>query len=227
MFAGQVALALELADSQARRDQLALIDERDRIARDLHDHVIQRLFAIGLALQNASADLPGQVGERLRAGVDDLDETIKQIRATIYRLTGPIVASRTSLRSRAAQLIEDVEPVLGFRPSLKLEGAIDFGISEDVAHDCIAVLREALSNVARHAHATATDVTIAADAEAITLEVSDDGRGMGETKRRSGLANLRARAELRAGSLTVDGRAGGGTRLVWTIPMQVDESDPG
>jgi signal transduction histidine kinase len=220
MFVGQVALALELAVSQAHRDQLALIDERDRIARDLHDHVIQRLFAIGLTMQNASAHLSGEAARRMLASVDDIDATIKQIRATIYQLTAPIVSSQASIRAQAARLIDDLELALGFRPELELEGPVDFGVSEDVIDDCIAVLREALSNVARHAQATHAEVVIAVSTTSITLEVRDNGRGMGTVARRSGLANLRARAEGRDGSLLLRDNGSHGTRLVWSIPVE-------
>jgi signal transduction histidine kinase len=218
MFAAQVALALELAANQARRDEFAVGAERDRIARDLHDHVIQRLFAIGLAAQGAGADLGGPSAEQLRSSLGELDEAINEIRSVIYRLTGPLVSSETSLRTRAARLLNEMEPVLGFRPSLELSGAVDFGISEDVVHDCIAVLREALTNVARHARASAAGVVISVDRESIVVEVRDDGHGLGRSTRRSGLANLRARADRRGGSLSVESDRATGTRVVWSIP---------
>jgi signal transduction histidine kinase len=224
MFAAQVALALELAANQARREESALGAERDRIARDLHDHVIQRLFAIGLALQGAGAELAGPAAEQLRTSLDELDESIKEIRSVIYRLTGPLVSSETSLRARATRLLDEVEPLLGLRPSIELNGAVDFGISEDVVHDCIAVLREALTNVARHARASAASVVISVDRESIVVEVRDNGHGLGRSTRRSGLANMRARAERRGGSLTVDSSRASGTRVVWRIPTGDSDS---
>jgi len=218
MFGAHVALALELAANQARRVASTLGAERERIARDLHDHVIQRLFAIGLALHNVSGELAGPVVERLRANEDELDATIKEIRTVIYRLTGPLVSTDTSLRARATRLLDEIEPVLGYRPTLEITGAIEFGISEDVAHDCAAVLRETLTNVARHARSTAASVLISVDADAILVEVCDNGRGMGRSTRRSGLANLRARADRRSGTLRIEPGRPTGTRVAWSVP---------
>ncbi|MDT4901344.1 MAG: hypothetical protein QOJ78_2274, partial [Pseudonocardiales bacterium] len=224
MFAGQVALALELAASLARRDQLALVEERDRIARDLHDHVIQRLFAIGLTMENAATKLTGTPADRVRASVDEIDETIKQIRTTIYQLTGPIVSPHTSLRTQAIRLFDDLEVALDFRPDLAVDGPVDFGVNEDVVDDCLAVLREALTNVARHAHATRAEVVITVNTTLVQLDVRDNGCGIGAASRRSGLANLRARAERRHGSLTVQANGAHGTWLRWSIPAEAPGS---
>ncbi|MDT4947527.1 MAG: hypothetical protein QOJ37_122 [Pseudonocardiales bacterium] len=224
MFAGQVALALELAASLARRDQLALVEERDRIARDLHDHVIQRLFAIGLTMENAATKLTGTPADRVRASVDEIDETIKQIRTTIYQLTGPIVSPHTSLRTQAIRLFDDLEVALDFRPDLAVDGPVDFGVNEDVVDDCLAVLREALTNVARHAHATRAEVVITVNTTLVQLDVRDNGCGIGAAGRRSGLANLRARAERRHGSLTVQANGAHGTWLRWSIPAEAPGS---
>jgi signal transduction histidine kinase len=218
MFAGQMALALELAEHRAHRERLALLDERDRIARDLHDHVIQRLFAIGLAVQSTSAIVDGVAAKRLLASVDDIDDTIGQIRATIYRLTGPILSSYASVRSQADRLIDELEPVLGFRADLDVRGPVDFGVDEEIVEDFVAVVREALSNVARHAHATNASVGVTVTPTVMTVQVCDNGRGMGSIDRRSGLANLRARAERRGGTLTV-ASSSAGTTLVWSIPV--------
>jgi signal transduction histidine kinase len=226
MFAGQVALALELAESLARRDQLALVEERDRIARDLHDHVIQRLFAIGLTMENAASNLTGAAGDRVRTSVDEIDETIKQIRTTIYQLTGPIVSPHASIRTQAIRLFDELEVALAFRPDLAVEGPVDFGVNEDVVDDCVAVLREALTNVARHAHATRAEVAITVTATSIQLEVRDNGRGIGPATRRSGLANLRARAERRNGTLTIRSNGEQGTWLRWSIPTEAAEDTP-
>jgi signal transduction histidine kinase len=229
MFAAQVALALELGANQARRDEFAVGAERERIARDLHDHVIQRLFAIGLAAQGSGAELDGLSADKLRTSLGDLDEVIKEIRSVIYQLTGPLVSSESSLRTRAARLLNEIEPMLGFRPSLELNGAVDFGVSEGVVHDCIAVLREALTNVARHARASTADVVISVERESIVVEVRDNGHGMGRSTRRSGLANLRARAERRGGDISIKSDRASGTRLVWSIPSvdAADEITPG
>lgn len=217
VFATQMGLALELMESRAHRERVALLDERDRIARDLHDHVIQRLFAVGLTVQDVANHLGGEQARRLLAGVDDIDGTIAQIRSTIYRLSGPMLAAESSLRVRVARLLEELEPVLGFRVELTIRGPVDFGMDDDLAQDCLAVLREALTNVARHAGATRAAVAIAIGTGRLEIEVCDDGRGMGRPARRSGLANLRVRAEQRGGSLLVASGARG-SRLTWTIP---------
>lgn len=219
MFAAHMTLALELADSRAHRERVALLDERDRIARDLHDHVIQRLFAIGLSLQSVAPGLDGEPAKRVLAGVDDIDDTIGQIRSTIYRLTGPVLTAENSIRARLARLIEETAPLLGFRAACEIHGPVDFGLDDDVTHDCIAVLREALTNVAKHAGASRVAVSLALEPAGLRLDVADDGRGIGRSSRRSGLANLRARAERRGGSLAVTSEDAGGTRLTWSIPV--------
>lgn len=221
MLAGQVAFALELAEAQEQRDRVRLLEERDRIARDLHDHVIQRLFAIGMSLQHASIQVPGDTAVVLRESVDEIDDAIRQIRTTIYRLTGAITSERLSIRTRAEQLVDDLEPLLGFRPVIAVSGPVDLAIEDaDLVDDCVAVLREALTNVARHAHASSVRIDIELDGQGLTLEVADDGRGLGESRRRSGLANLRARAARHGGELLIDSAPGRGTRLTWSIPAR-------
>jgi signal transduction histidine kinase len=217
-FATQMGLALQLVEGRAHRERAALLDERDRIARDLHDHVIQRLFAVGLAVQSVGAQMEGEPGKRLLAAVDDIDSTIAQIRSTIYRLSGPVVSAESSLRVRVARLLTELEPVLGHRVELQIRGAVDFAMEDDLAQDCLAVLREALTNVARHAQATRATVALSVGGGRLLLDVWDDGIGLGGEARRSGLANLRARAERRGGSLELSSGAVEGTRLTWTIP---------
>jgi signal transduction histidine kinase len=219
MFAAQMSLALELAEQRAIRERGALLDERGRIARDLHDHVIQRLFAIGLTMQSAAAQVGTQASAGLIECVEGIDEAITQIRSTIYRLTGPLVSAENSIRTRAARLVEDMTPVLGFRPDLEIQGPVDFGVEADLTDDCIAVLREALTNAAKHAHASRVTVSISVNSTELTLEVTDDGRGIGAVARRSGLANLRTRAERRSGRLIVASGPARGTRLTWTVPL--------
>ena len=220
MFSNTVALALELAESQSRREQTALILERDRIARDLHDHVIQRLYAIGLTMQHVSSLVGAETAERLVTAVTDIDAAIAQIRSTIFRLTTPILGADVSLRARAEALVDELEPVLGYRPALVSEGPLDFGLDDDLVTDCEAVLREGITNIARHARATRADVKIAVGGQQVQIEISDDGRGLGDADRRSGLANMRQRAEQHGGTLEVSEAADGtGTRLVWTVPL--------
>lgn len=221
-FAGTVALALELAESQAQRDELVLVEERDRIARDLHDHVIQRLYAIGLSMQGLANTVDGPVENRLITSVDEIDETIKQIRSTIFRLTTPLLSPERSLRARTEALLDDLTPALGFRPRLVSIGPVDFGLDEDVIDDCDAVLREGITNVARHAQATEAEVAISVSTSQLRLEIRDNGVGLGETTRRSGLANLRARAAGHDGFMQVRSAPGDGTWLLWSIPLAGD-----
>ena len=218
-LAEQVSVALDLAQTRSDRERLALLDERDRIARDLHDHVIQRLFAIGLTVQSIAGQLAGDAAERLLSGVDALDETIEQIRSTIYRLRGPVVPAPKSISTKLGELVQVMEPVLGFPAQFEIHGPVEFGVDDEVGDDCVAVLREALTNVARHAEATRVRVFLSVDSSCLTLEVSDDGVGVGESARRSGLANLRARAEARQGTMTLAPGDGRGTRLTWSIPI--------
>lgn len=219
MLAEQLSVALDLAKGRADRERLTLLDERDRIARDLHDHVIQRLFAIGLTVQSVANQLDGAVAEHLLSGVDDLDETIEQIRSTIYRLRGPVLPAPRSVAAKVADLVVEMEPVLGFAADLQIHGPVEFGVDDEVSDDCIAVLREALTNVARHAQASRVQVSLSVESSTLTLEVTDNGRGIGTAQRRSGLANLRARAEGRQGGMILEPGDRGGTRLSWTIPL--------
>jgi signal transduction histidine kinase len=219
LFAAQISLALELAEARARRERSALLDERSRIARDLHDHVIQRLFAIGLTLNGVSPQTDGAAAARLHDCIEGIDAAIGQIRSTIYRLAGPLVSAENSIRARAARLVEDMTPVLGFLAELDVRGPLDFGVEDDLTDDCIAVLREALTNAAKHAQASRVTVTITVNPHELTLEVTDDGCGIGAVSRRSGLANLRTRAERRRGRLIVASGPTRGTRLTWTVPL--------
>ncbi|WP_428936347.1 sensor histidine kinase [Streptomyces sp. ACT015] len=225
-FAGQAALALELSDRRQVGEQLALFEDRDRIARDLHDLAIQRLFATGMTLQSTVRFVSRPEGsERLLRAVDDLDETIKIIRSTIFGLRSrePGAADGRGLRARAVKTVDDALPALGFTPSLRMEGLLDTDVPADVADHAVAVLGEALANVARHARARSADLSLVVGSGALTVTVKDDGRGVpaGET-RRSGLRNLSERALQLGGGLTVETPEGGGTRLTWRVPLPGD-----
>jgi len=217
-FANHAAVAVELAEARAEKQRAAMHDERERIAADLHDHVIQRLFAAGLSLQALATTLgPGRAADRIVSTVADLDNTISQIRTSIFRLQQTPRAQRQGLRARLLDVVAAEAPALGFDPAVRFAGPLDT-LHEDVADDLVAVLREALSNIARHAHARAAEVDLSAGTTLITLDVHDDGIGLGPTARRSGLANLRRRAEHHGGSLTLAPRRPTGTTLTWTIP---------
>jgi len=219
-FANHAAVALELADGRAQLQRMALLEDRDRIARDLHDHVIQRLFAAGLTVQSVAAAPagPGQP-ERLGRVVSDLDDTIRQIRTSIFQLRGPLGPQTASARGLVLDVVAEVTESLGFAPEVRFTGPIDTMAAEDVVDDVVAVLRESLTNVARHAQASHVDVELAVTTTQLILDVADNGSGIGQTARRSGLANLHNRAEQRGGSLTVTAPDGKGTRLRWTIPL--------
>ena len=218
-FAQHAAVALELADARADQQRVMLLEDRDRIARDLHDHVIQRLFAAGLGVQSVAASAGSDSGaSRLNTIVDDLDETIRQIRTTIFELRGPLTPQPSTVRSQVVDVIDEVVPMLGFSPALRFTGPVDTVVPDEVAGDLIAVVREALSNIARHAHATAAAVEVTATPAQLTVDVIDNGVGIGESKRRSGLANLARRAERYGGSLTLPDHEG--TQLRWTIPLK-------
>ncbi|MEU6300398.1 sensor histidine kinase [Streptomyces erythrochromogenes] len=222
-FADQAALALELADRRRDAEQLSLLEDRDRIARDLHDLAIQRLFATGMTLQSAQrfVDHP-EASERLARAVDDLDDTIKIIRSTIFGLRDrqPPGAAPT-LRSRTVRAVDAAAEGLGFSPALRMEGLIDTEVPPAVADDVLAVLGEALANVARHARATRAEASVVARDGVLTVTVTDNGVGVPGGGRRSGLRNLAERAERLGGRMQVTAREAGeaGTRLTWSVPL--------
>jgi signal transduction histidine kinase len=220
-YAGQAAVAMELADRRRSAEQIALLEDRDRIARDLHDLAIQRLFATGITLQSAVRFVDHPVaGERLLRAVDDLDETIKIIRTTIFGLRRRTDAPGVrGLRVRVAQVVEEAVEALGFTPALRMEGLLDVGVPAAVADQVVAVLAEALANVARHAHATSAEVALRVGRDSLLLTVADDGVGMPARGRRSGLANLEERARTLGGALTLEPSVTGGTALRWSVPL--------
>ncbi len=216
-FADQAGLALDRAQAVVDREELAVISDRERIARDLHDVVIQRLFATGLQLQGvASVAGDSEIGTRLEAAVDDLDKTIKAIRGTIFELQP---SRDDSLRAEVRALVREYEPVLGFTPTVTTSGPVDAAVPAGVRDQLLPVLREAVSNVARHAHAEQAQIEVQVSATELCLSVSDDGVGLGERRTESGLRNVRRRATQLGGS--VDLRAGetSGTTLVWRVPL--------
>ncbi|WP_330300681.1 sensor histidine kinase [Streptomyces sp. NBC_00503] len=227
-FAGQAALALELADRRRDAEQVSLLEDHDRIARDLHDLAIQRLFAAGMTLQSAQRFVEHpQASERLARVIDDLDATIKIIRSTIFGLREHEVQGvAPRLRLRAFQAVEAAASVLGFAPALRMEGLIETGVPRSMADEVLAVISEALSNVARHARARRAEVSVAAADGVLTVTVTDDGVGLPEGGRHSGLRNLAERAEALGGRLIVSARGaeGDGTRLEWTVPIAASSS---
>ncbi|HET9303400.1 MAG TPA: GAF domain-containing protein [Propionibacteriaceae bacterium] len=218
-FAGQAAIALELSDARANQQRLGVLEDRDRIASDLHDHVIQRLFAAGLSLQGLASTANDEVLEqRLTRTVDELDETIRQIRTTIFALQED---SPKSLRGTALEVVDQLGRLLPVRPDVQLVGPLDIMSDDVIIGDVAAVLRESLTNVAKHAQATKIRVHVQADGQRLTLTVTDNGVGLGQSTRRSGLANLNRRAERHGGEFDVRNAPEGGLRLQWSIPLHL------
>ncbi|MGH3389590.1 MAG: GAF domain-containing protein [Actinomadura sp.] len=216
-FAGQAAVALELADRRRDAEWLTLLEDRDRIAKDLHDTVIQRLFATAMTLMSAIKIVPNRdIAVRVQRAVDDLDDTIRQIRSTIFALQA--LPEDASLRGRLHAMVDTAAEQLGFAPSVRLDGLLDTVVPEDVGEHLLAVVREALSNVARHARAGEAAVAIDVG-DQLELRVEDDGVGIPEGGRRSGLRNLQERAERLGGTLEITPRTGGGTVLLWRVPL--------
>jgi len=216
-FAVQAALALQRVRAQEERQLLVVLEDRERIARDLHDVVIQRLFAAGLGLQSMSRLIVrDEVRRRVDQTVTDLDATIRDIRSAIFELRAPAAAS---LNSELVGTVEEAGKALGFRPTLRVTGPIDRGVPEALRAQIVAVVGEALSNVVRHARAHAVEVSVDVTGDAVTLRVTDDGVGIGSPKRGNGLANMRARAEERAGDFSFTNVDPHGTRLCWSVPI--------
>nr|WP_328764526.1 GAF domain-containing protein [Streptomyces sp. NBC_00272] len=222
-FANQAALALELGERRRDAEQMVMLEDHDRIARDLHDLAIQRLFATGMTLQSAQrfVDHP-EATDRLARAVDDLDATIKIIRSTIFGLRDRDAVGRApKLRSRTVQAVDAAAEGLGFAPALRMEGLIDTDVPAAVADEVLAVLGEALTNVARHAKATRAEASIVAEGGVVTVTVTDNGVGLPEGGRRGGLRNLTERAERLGGRMEVTSRGADerGTRLQWWVPL--------
>ena len=215
-FAEHAALALQVARAHSDQQRLALFEDRDRIARDLHDLVIQRLFAVGLTLQSTAktADNP-ELAARLESSVDELDATIKDIRRSIFALGAMEHAS--DIQAEVTRMVDRAAGTLKFRPVLRFTGPVRTLVSEDVAPHLLAVLGEALSNASRHAEAQGVEVSLAAGAD-IVLRVADDGRGLPPDVRESGLGNMRRRAEELGGRCEVRSAPGEGTTLTWIVP---------
>ncbi|MFF5919506.1 GAF domain-containing sensor histidine kinase [Streptomyces flavochromogenes] len=228
-FASQAALALMMADAQRDRERLAVYEDRDRIARDLHDLVIQRLFATGMMLESAQRrSIVPAVREGVGKAVDELDVTIQEIRTAIFALQQGPAEAPSGLRTRVLREINMAAVPLGFKPAHRFLGAIDATVGELTGKNLIAALREALSNAFRHAEASRIEVVVDAgvtlpDGSAgVRLEVADDGIGIPAGGRRSGLRNLARRAESLGGASWCGpgiGEDGGGTTVVWEAPL--------
>ncbi len=214
-------IAIENARLHDRVRRSAVYEDRDRMARDLHDTVIQRLFALGLTLQGIAARLPDAAASQLGGAVSEIDRVITQVRSTIYEL-GMGDESR-GIRDDVVGLVRELNAVVGFEVELAFDGPVDSAISGQVLEHMLATLREALTNVGKHAHATRATVLVTVDETSCCLTITDDGVGLNDAGVAAGgghgLPNLRRRAEKLHGTLTVDDAPDGGTALTWKVPL--------
>ncbi len=218
-FADQAALTLDRVQGVRDRESIAVLSDRERIARDLHDSVIQRLFASGLLVQSAVTAPPGSAVDPIdvlsRVG-DSLDQTIADIRTTIFELQS---TSPTGLRGEVLGLTREFAGVLGFTPAVRSHGAVDTLVEGALVDEVLAVLREALTNVARHADASAAWVELMVSPGVLSMVVGDDGVGVPAERSEGGLANMRARAERLGGTCEIAAPPGGGTAVQWSVPL--------
>ena len=218
-FAAQAAVALELAEARRYAEQVTMLHDRERIARDLHDLVIQRLYATGMSLQGALPLIARpEVTERVSRAVDALDDTIGEIRSAIFALQARPDIKRPGLRAQLLGIADEMTGPLGFAPSLSLSGGLDEQVPAEIAEQALHAVREALSNAARHAGASQVDVTVDTGSDLVVV-VRDNGSGMKDSTRRSGLANLAERARQLGGTLHVGPAGDGGTELRWQVPL--------
>jgi PAS domain S-box-containing protein len=219
-LAAQIAFALGLEGARQDREQMMLLGDRERIARDLHDHVIQQLFATGISLQGILPLIDGDVATiRVSDAIDSLDDTIREIRSTIYDISRAL-SGDLGLKSRLVELVRSAELTLGFTPSIRFDGAVEAGVPDMVVPHILAAVREGLSNIARHAEARSASVRVAIVGDDIQVTVVDDGVGAKDPGRWSGLGNLEERARLLGGRFELSLPAGGGTRLDWLVPLR-------
>lgn len=224
-FARQAVVAVEFAQARADQERMMILADRHRIARDLHDQVIQRLFATGLRLQQIGERMgPGPDSERIDERVDELDDTISEIRSTIFGLRQELISAPGRLAYELHNLADDLTEVLGFAPRLSLAEPLDV-VPEDVAEDLLAAAREALTNIAKHAGASHVEVAVSLTDSDVVLEVSDNGTGIADARRRSGVANLSERAQRHGGQCIVRPGPAGGTQVSWTASL-LDDRPP-
>jgi signal transduction histidine kinase len=217
-------IAIENARLHQQVQEVAVFDERNRLARDLHDTVVQRLFAVGLTLQSIAGapTAPGAV-DRLDGAIADIDDTIRQVRTTIFDLG--LDKGGGGPRASVVALVHELSPVVGFEIGVSIDGPVDAALSDEVEEHLLATLREALTNVGRHALASRASVLLTVDSESCQLRVLDNGQGVDEGKASTsggglGLLNMRRRAEKLNGSLVIETSETGGTLLIWQVPIR-------
>ncbi len=219
-----LALAAGIAIENVRLHQqvqvVAVYEDRDRLARDLHDTVIQRLFGVGLKLQSMAGRVPRDLAGELEATVAEVDRVIERIRSTIYQLG--MGGDDRGVRDSVVALVRELSSITGFEVHTSFDGPVDTAVPPHVAEHLLATVREAVTNIGRHAHATEASVTLSVQDGECRLVVVDNGSGLDESNVREGgmgLANMRHRAEKLGGSLSVEGDAGAGTSLTWAVPL--------
>jgi signal transduction histidine kinase len=214
-------IAIENAHLHQRVQEIAIYDDRDRLARDLHDTVIQRLFAVGLSLQSmAGAAASEGLTSRLNAAISDLDDTIRQVRSTIYELG--LTGVEEGLRARVQSLANELTPVVGFKIRVVFDGPVDSAVPDQVTEHLLSAVREGVTNIGRHANATQASIELSVVDAVCRLEISDNGRGIEHSssgRQGFGLTNLQRRAEKFRGEFTIVSPETGGTLLTWQVPL--------
>ena len=218
-LAAAAGVAIENARLLARARELDIAQERERIARDLHDTVIQRLFATGLSLQSAARlSTTPEVVERIQRSIDELDLTVRDVRSSIFELNPPASSSR-GLRRQLLSVGDEFFDALGYSPMFRFEGPVDNAIPDALALHVIAVVREGLANIAKHANSPTAEVRVTVAQGEVIVELADSGRGLGERSSGGyGLVNLTTRAGELGGTFEVNDRPGGGTQVRWRAP---------
>jgi signal transduction histidine kinase len=221
-FAGAAAAAIEMGSARAEIDRLNIVAEDERIARDLHDTVIQELFALGMSLQALGSAATGVIGERISTAVETLDDVIRQIRNTIFRLPNRNQAS-TSLREEMLRVADRYDQELGVLPRIAFLGPVDFAVPAIVSDHLLHVFGEALSNVARHANASRIEAIVSIEGEWLSLSLVDDGVGVSDgPSAGNGIRNMSTRAQNLGGSFSVRRREPQGSVLEWRVPLSSD-----
>lgn len=220
-FAAQASVALTLAAARTDSQRLAVLEDRGRIARDLHDHVIQRLFGAGLSLQAVATTVPAAAQAKIAEQVEVLDSAIAEIRTAIFALASPPTSHGSAFRHRVLDLLGEVAELFPVSPRVSFSGPVDLMVDGALADVAVAVIREGLTNVARHAAATDVALVLAVEANQFVVTVDDDGIGIDPSQsRNSGTANLGQRATSRGGTFELTRREPRGTRLRWSVPLQ-------
>lgn len=217
-YAGHVGSALDRAEARGARQRATLLEDRSRIARDLHDHVIQRLFATGLSLQGTASTVGGPLADALVAQVKEIDHAITQIRQSIFALQHD-ETDGSSLRARVLAIVDRAGRLLTNRPQVSFSGPVDLVVDRGLADDVAAVVSEAVTNAVRHAAAEHITVLVTTADGTLTVEVTDDGLGVADVTHTSGLKNLQDRAVHRGGTFTIGRAHEGGTIVSWATPL--------